>query len=354
MREDPDFTDFDLRAPGRGFVMKGWDFSSTDIQEAVSKHVLLNPAVELFSNICPWSCDFCFTESPEQMGRKLALKGELSLESRKLLLDQLRDLGAKSINIVGAGEPTIDPSFWPLTEHIARLGMTPILYTEGALKLTDKGFAQRLYDLGCTVVVKVNSLTNAKFQNMVVQGRDLGKRGRRNDYFSQRNLAIDTLLDAGFADGEPTRLAFDTIVSRQNIGEIPDLHRWARDRNIFLLLVDYLPSGRSQNGMSDQISPTEHSDLLASLAAIDRKEYGIDHPHHYPYAGGVPCTIRGLGLFVKIQGAVFDCPGEARLIGRFPETPMAHLWELARPITEAFDGGCLPRDEHRAQRNISV
>jgi hypothetical protein len=79
----------------------------------------------------------------------------------------------------------------------------------------------------------------------------------------------------------------------------------ARDRNIFILLVNYLPSGRSSDGLQDALDRSEQTLLFEELARIDADKYSLSHRAIFPYAGGVPCSIRGTGVFVKIAGNVF-------------------------------------------------
>lgn len=327
-----------------GFTMRGWDFDSRTVRAAIVSHRMLNPAMELGSNVCPWNCDFCFTESlgnPD--GRKRRLTNELSIDRRLRLIDEAAELGASSINFVGAGEPTIDPYFWQLLERMKGREITPIVYTEGSLRLTSRDFVSRLFDLGATVVLKVNSLHNTEYQDSVLRGMrpKVGVPG--TSYSHERKKALDKLIDVGFANCVPTRLAFDTIICRENVNEIERIHRFARERNIFVLFVNYLPSGRTRDGHTTAISWDEQHRIFRRLAEIDRTEFGLKHGTSYPYAGGVPCTIRGLGLFVKIQGDVFDCPGESVSLGNVKNDRLASMWEMARPITAAFNGGCLPR-----------
>jgi len=337
--------EFDIIKTGKGYTMRGWDFTREELAAAINAHRMLNPAIELGTNYCPWNCGFCFTEDPENPeGEKRRLSNEMSLEKRLSLIDEAAELGAKTINVVGAGEPTIDPDFWALIERMQRHSIIPIVYTEAALRLTDKSFAQRLYAAGATVVVKVNSLWNEAYQNAVVAGPPDRKRPRSDNYTQLRNAAIETLIETGFNGSDPTRLAFDTIVCRQNLDEIPRLHRWAREHNIFVLFVNYLPSGRSSDGLHDALTREEQFRLFKELARIDAEEYGILHDSRFPYAGGTPCTIRGMGLFVKIGGKVFDCPGESEELGDVRAETLASVWERARPITLALDGGCHPRE----------
>ena len=335
--------EFDIRRPRAGYTMRGWDFTRAELAEAVNERLMLNPAFELGTNVCPWNCEFCFTEHPRnRLGRKRRADDEMTLEERLSLVDQAAELGARTINWVGAGEPTIDPDFWPILEHIAGRGITPILYTEGSLRLTRRDFVRRLREAGATVVLKVNSLWDSSYQNSVVRGPAEIPAAAR--YTQARNRALELLLEEGFADAEPTRLAFDTIICRRNVKEVPALHRYARTHNIFVLFVNYLPSGRSSEGAADALTRDEQAAVFRELARIDYDEFGIEHGATFPYAGGVPCSIRGTGLFVKITGRVFDCPGELIALGDVREEPLAAAWERARPVTASFDGGCAPRD----------
>jgi MoaA/NifB/PqqE/SkfB family radical SAM enzyme len=335
--------EFDLRPENLGFTLRGWDFTRDEIANALSSHMMLNPAMELGSNICPWNCTFCFTEDPSNiLGQKRRLKNEMSLEERLDLIRQAAALGTRSINWVGAGEPTIDPNFWTILEYIVEQRITPIIYTEGALQLTKRDFVKRLYELGATVVLKANSLWNHEYQNSVVRG--LGRNVAANKYSSLRNEALRNLMNQGFADCNPTRLALDTIICKQNVSEVLSIHRYARTHNIFVLFVNYLPSGRSSERAQDALDYDEQLAVFEDIRRIDADEFGIFHGSKFPYGGGVPCSIRGTGLFVKITGNVFDCPGEMIPLGNVCQEQLTDIWERVRPIAKSFDGGCAPRE----------
>lgn len=340
-------------SPSYGFTMRGWDFTSAEVAAAVKGHQMLNPAMELGSNVCPWNCDFCFTESPQNPdGRKQRLTTEMPLERRLRLIDEASELGARSINFVGAGEPTIEPGFWQLIDRMVSREIVPIIYTEASLKLTRRSFASRLFDSGATVVVKVNSLADPEYQDQILRGSSAKPTTPQSDYFQERGKALELLMDLGFNDTDPTRLAFDTIICRENLAEIESIHRWARLHNIFVLFVNYLPSGRTSDGHTSAISWDEQRAVFDQLAEIDRVDFGMSHSAHFPYAGGVPCTIRGLGVYVKIGGQVFDCPGESQRLGGVAEESLKGVWESARSISAGFDGECLPRRLFWARQSV--
>lgn len=337
--------EFDLRPPRLGYSMRGWDFTRAELARAVNEHRMLNPAFELGTNICPWNCSFCFTEDPQNIaGGKRRLPNEMSAAERLRLIDAAADLGARTINVVGAGEPTIDPDFWDFIERMAERRITPVIFTEGALRLTRRPFVRRLYELGATVVLKVNSLWDEAYQNSVVRGLSRERSPLADGYTRRRNRALELLLEEGFADSEPTRLAFDTIICKQNAHSILDLHLYARRHNIFVLFVGYIPSGRSTEGLHDALTRAEQFECFEELARADREQFGIEHRAVFPYAGGVPCSMRGTGIFVKITGQVFDCPGELIPLGDLKRERLSEAWERARPVTQSFDGGCAPRE----------
>lgn len=340
-------------APGHGLIMKGWDFSQADVARALAEGRILNPAIELFSNVCPWNCDFCFTESTFSASKR-KLRNEMSLAIRKQLLRDLSALGTKSINIVGAGEPTIDPDFFQVVEYATELGITPIVYTEGSLRLSDRNFCKRLYDSGVTVVVKVNSLFNETYQNKILLSGEVGRNTPRFNYFRKRAIALENMFEVGFNKDSPTRMAFDTILCRENFDEIESLHRYARDRNIFILLVNYLPSGRSASGHTNAISRSEQYAMFGRLSQIDRDDYGISQRGNFPYAGSQPCLIRGTGLFIKINGDVLACPGETRAVGNINVSPLPEIWDRLKDVRASFDGGCPPRERFWAALTLDA
>jgi len=336
--------------PRHGLTMKGWDFSQAVVARALAEGLILNPAMELFSNRCPWNCSYCFTESTFGT-KKRKLSNELSLQQRMGVLGDLARLGARSINIVGAGEPTIDSDFFALLECAAELGMTPIVYTEGSLRLSDMDFCRKLYDLGATLVLKVNSLWQEDYQNQILVSGDTGRKTPRYNYFKARQKAIENLFALDFNKENPTRLAFDTIICRENVHEMVRLHRFARDHNIFVLMVNYLPSGRSASGHTNAISKAEQLSVFGELAQIDKEEYGIVQRGIFPYAGAQPCLIRGTGLYVKINGDVLACPGETEPVGSILDSPLAEIWNRLLDVRASFDGGCAPRERFWAGLN---
>ena len=340
---NPDFypSELDISSRGRGLVMRGWDFTRIQLASAAAEGRMLNVAFELGSNVCSLNCPGCFTEDASNHDHKKPQPNEMSIWARFRLINAAAALGAKTINFVGAGEPTMDPNFHDLVERIVSEGMTPVIYTEGS-RLDSARYVNDLKALGATVVIKVHSLVDREYQNAAVGMADRFLLGR--DYFDWRNLAIQNLLAAGFADCHPTRLAFDIIAGRGNLRELTQLQRSCRARNIMPIIITPIPIGRGAIATPDSLTVEQITALTTELSRIDREEFGIEHRSIFPYGGGVPCTIRGFGVYVKIDGQVTVCPGDDEVIGNVTTEPLSDIWTRVMARNEAFTGRCPPRE----------
>jgi len=296
-------------------ILAGWAFSQVDIRHAIENGHLLNPSIDL-SNPCNLNCPYCFTEE-KNSERKLRYPNELSIEEIQVILQDMVSCGAKSINIVGAGEPTIDPHFENIVEEISELGATPIIFTNGIFLADRPNLVDLLYKIGASVVIKCDSLQNN------LQDLFAGRTG----YSVQRNLAIKTMFNRGFNSHKPTRLGFDTIVCHGNLDEIAEIYIYCRQNNIFPIVTEFIPTGRTEHGkfaghaaikgLSEEdkksiitllkpLTQTERSSLYQILLKIDLDRFGVIHHKSPAYFNGSPCT-QLLGIYVDIHGDLWPC-----------------------------------------------
>lgn len=322
--------------------MRGWDFTRTQLAAAAKDGRMLNVALELGTNVCSLNCPGCFTEHADSVDHKQPRPNEMSVEARFRLIAEAAALGAQTVNFVGAGEPPLDPNFLDLVERIGAEGMRPVIYTEGS-RLNSTQYVSDLKALGATIVIKVHSLKNRGYQNAAVGRTGVWLYGR--DYFDLRNLAVQNLLAAGFAEENPTRLAFDIIAGRGNLDEIPQLHRGCRELNIMPIIITPMPIGRGAITTPDSLTIEQITELTETLSRIDREEFGIEHRSVFPYGGGVPCTVRGFGVYVKINGQATVCPGDSEAVGNATTEPLSKIWARLKARNETFTGRCPPREK---------
>lgn len=319
---------------GIGAVLTGWD-----IPEGYLRHPEKLAIVDFraMGPECPHDCIHCFTD-----------KSRKSLTLLEILrtIDQIADLGAWGINYLGEGEPTIDPDFFSIIRYTSlRKCVVPVIFTDAATMMRDRDFSKRVFDVGASVVVKMDSLFDAEYQNWVVGDKT-------GTYFDARNEALEVLMELGFnaprEDGA-THLGFDMVTSARNIASALDTLRFARDRNIWVVFAFYVMAGRSGSADFDQsMMPTREQKLALreGVRAVDKAEYGFDHYAWNNYIT-TACHER---LQIYGNGDVSVCPGNETLLGNIREDSLSEmnrrlLERFPQHRWETFDGNCPYREQ---------
>ena len=271
---------------------------------------------------------------------------ELTTEERKDIISQAHALGATTVEFPGAGEPMIDEGFWEVVEHIHSLGMTTVLFTSGYH--LDDAAIDRLYDLDVTIFIKHNS------DDPRVADKMVGVKG----YGEIANKALQKLVDRGFADTIPTRVAIDMVVTPhfQDLEHVAKIFRWTRDNNVHSYIMTLIPEGMADH-KTVLFEKQRAQDLVELMARIDREEYGLDYKPSRPMGGGYRCRQVNVGMFVNLFGEVYDCNGLGRLIGHLRVDRVADVWNskfaesIRRPDQNGF---CLVRERQWQGRDVSA
>lgn len=341
--------------------LAGWAFTNDEIHQAIVDGRVLNPSIDL-SNPCNLNCPYCYVEE-RNSERKLRFPDELTIQEILNVVNDLVLAGAKTVNIVGAGEPTIDPHFEQIIKEISELGALPVVFTNG-IRLSERpAIVDLLYDSGATIVLKYNS-EKKELEDLVA-----GRKG----YSTLRDQALEALLNRGFNSHMPTRLALDIVAFHGNVSEIPVIYDKCRCNNIFPIVTEFIPTGRTEQGefvgqasirnftKKDQaaiisllmpLSLKERRSLYRTLKIIDNTKYGIKHYSMPAYFNGSLCTQQ-LGLYVDIHGNIWPCVARSRLThggieksllgnvrnGDLPSVIWkSHIW--LKEIKSSYNGCC--------------
>ena len=81
---------------------------------------MLNVSIDL-SNPCNLNCPYCYIEE-KSSSRKIRRSDEIPIELTLSAISKFADAGARTVNIVGAGEPTVDVDFERVVRRIGRGG----------------------------------------------------------------------------------------------------------------------------------------------------------------------------------------------------------------------------------------
>ncbi|AZZ92278.1 radical SAM protein [Hahella sp. KA22] len=321
----------------------GTDYCQETIRRAQAENRLLHLDIDMTGE-CKLKCFYCdrtpdrYSDVPDRI--------ELSTQERKDIILQARRLGATTVEFPGAGEPMIDPGFWEIVEYIHSLGMTTVLFTSGYH--LDAAGADRLYKLGASVFLKYNNIDTA------VQDRMVGVRG----YGDKARSAMGLLLERGFNQSIPTRLAIDVVVTPKfhDLDDVADLFRWCRDNNVHSYIMTLIPEGMADH-KSLLLEKERANGLIEMMRKIDEEEYGLIYSPSRPMGGGYRCRQVNCGLFVNLFGEVYDCNGLSRLVGHLRQDTLEDVWNSAyaeKIRTPDQNGFCLVRERQWQGRDLSA
>jgi radical SAM protein with 4Fe4S-binding SPASM domain len=288
-------------------------FSRAEIAACVERGALLSLELE-FTRRCNLRCVYCYAAAGE------AARDELSLSELRDVVEQARELGARRIVLLGGGEPLLFHRLPELIEHIAGLGLSQALFTNGIL-LTP-ALCRFLSAHRVTVAIKQNSLRPE------VQDRLAGVAGAHEGI--QRGLRL--LQEAGYPD--PHRpLCVQSIICQQNRQEIPAMWVWARQRGItpyFELLTE---QGRAREHPELALSPEEARAVFEQLARVDREQFGGTWLPRPPIAG-FACRRHLYSCLVTSQGDVQPCPGVELVVGNIRARPLREILRCSPAVGE--------------------
>ncbi len=339
--------------------IKGWYFSDEEIDLAISQKLLINPSIDL-TNACNLNCTYCYIEDDNVCSKKKR-PNELLLEERIKLIDDLVQAGAKTINIVGAGEPSLDFHFEEILKYISNKNLDIVLFTNGIEIVRSHSLLDFLWDNNVSVVLKFNSLSET------IQDTIVGKKG----YTNVRDNALELLIKKGFNSCFPTRLGLDIIAFTGILDELAQIHLKCRELNIFPIMSNFIPAGRTKNGevnssvltkndstdidtfkLLQPLSSSQKAVLMREILKID-SSFDITQYSRCAYYGGAKCT-QILGLYIDITGNIYPCVAKKMvknkvlqngLLGNFRNGDLpSKIWNshsYLESIRNQYTGECL-------------
>jgi len=275
--------------------LKGLDFTIEEIKKSRKINGLLRIGMAIGHGgkrrECNANCPYCFED------RNSDIK-PFSIKQISSIIDEAKQLGIKTIAIIGYGEPLLH-SRLEETLHVLKIidknKLTPILFTNG-MTIT-KEIAQELYKLNVTVITKLNSF------DPLVQDYLTKRKGSLK--IMKNNLRI--LINAGFNKPSPTRLGLQTGIFHENLKDIPKLAKFCAENNIYPYFESIKFIGELKNNPHLYVNKEQIKSVFESIVK--------NHPNIFDTNGkiflpqGRCCLQHYYGsLFITPQG-IFPCSG---------------------------------------------
>lgn len=268
-------------------VLEGYLYHYKDAIKARDSNKLLCIRLET-SLACNLRCRYCYRQSGEKA------KYEMPYESLKKIVSQAKELGAKSIVIIGGGEPTVYPHFKDLIKYIHSLKMVPVVITNNQ-KMT-KELAKFLFEHNTSVMIKLDSFKDEVMDELT------GVKGS----CKRTKQGLENLLNAGYKNTKKVKLAASFVTNRLNIGEIETIWRFCRDNNMFPNMEIMTPNGRAREHLDWIPNREEVMKLRLKLLEIDQKEYGYTWVPYAPLTGA-GCRQLEYSFCITVEGYARPC-----------------------------------------------
>lgn len=300
-------------------------FRDDEIRRAIENNQLLSLEIE-FNSRCNLRCVYCYA------GGNLFRDNELELEEMFDVISQAKALGAQKIIYIGAGEPLLDNKLSSVISYVHKIGLDHMLFTNATL--INSELANFFYRHNLAVVVKCSSLNPEIF--------DLLSCSPGSYEAMQRGL--NYLFKAGYPD-EQHHLGIESIISNQNLKDIPELWIWARKKNIlpYMECITYKGSAVARHDLYPDKQTIQV--LFEKLAQIDEEEFGL-YWNPCPPIAGFNCRRHLYSCLVNSQGFVQPCVGIDIEVGNIREQKLFDiikssviLQELSR-IKDHIKGPC--------------
>jgi MoaA/NifB/PqqE/SkfB family radical SAM enzyme len=320
--------------------LKGYMYGAQEAHEARKLNRLL--AIRLETNkSCNLRCRYCYAHSGED-SVKVA-----DFDVLKRIVSEAKELGIRSVVVIGGGEPTLYPNFKELVVYIDSLGIIPMIFSNTVL-MTEE-LAEFLYEHNASVMGKLDSLKPE------VQDYLAGREGASRDI----KKGLENLQRAGFSKpAEPgkLRLGVSFVSNKMNLGEIEDIWHFCRQNNIFPNMEILTPTGRANDELEDKLLTAEEiKKYKLRLLEIDRKYYGYDWLPYTPITAS-GCLQHLYSLYINIEGNVRPCAPTKldehpalRIEGEYPyninrmslkEIYDSDLFTYVRNIDRVLEGRC--------------
>lgn len=333
-----------------------WGFFSREKLEN-NKGKLLMLDID-FGRYCSLSCPGCFRRENSVDDIE---EGDLSYAKLIRVIDEARDLGLESVKICGVGEPTENSRFLQFIRDITDRDVGVAVFTKGQVLGSDERtrMFNKRYGINsaselCDVLYELKVSVMLGFQSFDTELQDqmFGTPG----HTLIRNQALQNLVNAGFTDSNPTRLAFcNAPFTKENYHEVFEIYTYAKERNIFPVSAVLMTSGKQidQKYLRKYDLSKEEKVALWTKIYSWNIERGIQSLEEIREEGvsclpGVhPCNQLVAGIYVTAKGNVVGCPGFTVVQGNVRNQSLVEIWEnsSSRKIAaERFNCGCPPKE----------
>ncbi len=262
------------------------------------------------SNACNHDCSFCIYHSMHQPGRRERISDERLLQ----LIDELHELGTRSILFVGGGEPMMHTKTVDAIERAADYGISCGVVTNGSLVIGDK--ARRLKQAATYVRFSFDAATPET--HAALHGLD--------DF----NTIVENLHDLAAADG-PCTVGTGMFINDRNVSEVYECAELVKRAGAdYIQLKSYSGIAIPEEWYGEMLAEIERtlalSDDLFDVHVMDR----LFHRQTFQVRGYSQCHMQALKTVINADGSVYLCAQKRTnpngRVGNINDASLEEIW----------------------------
>jgi MoaA/NifB/PqqE/SkfB family radical SAM enzyme len=316
-------------------VVKGMSAYYTDTEKIRLGRSAIDFLMLNVPPLCNYRCKKCFMQASSR-----EVKNPLTLEEMFGIIRKGKELGAKSVSILGEGEPLLYRNIKDVISFIDRLGMTPIIATNGMMLTRE--MADFLHGHNTTIGFSLDTLDARKYRDYCGGNADLSKVIENIRY--ARMLYADRIYEKNSC--RVYQLLVHMTVTPENFKDMKAIEEFCGEDMSFdcqpLAYVGDAKQNRSCFGKEityEQYQKEGH--LIYPPMVLSKTE-----------KGKYVCCLFNYGLAISSDGEVmFDTHAvePRKYIGNVREIPAEELLERAKRLRNFFlenyqSGYCPVRD----------
>jgi MoaA/NifB/PqqE/SkfB family radical SAM enzyme len=316
-----------LKSPPR---LLGYSVNPEDAWDARDKGRMLSLRLET-TNRCNLNCQYCGT-----LNNNNTPVMDMPLSTARRLIREARNLGAQSVVIIGAGEPTLHPRFRDIVQFVHEQKMIPVIFSNLIQMGNDHKLIEFLWNNGASIIGKRDSMLPEVQDSLT---RTVGSTKLMEDAFEEVRRKFNPINESTL------RLGLSFVISKRNISEVKALWEYCRSNAIYPNLEIMVPTGRAQNLLDQIPSAKEWSEAREAIVDIDtRFGFKINTLTPLPGTGCLQCIY---SVYVTVYRQVWPCAGvqlkEGPLITStegIQEAVRTEIFRLIRDIDRNVQGKC--------------
>lgn len=283
-------------------------------------------------SVCNFSCFFCHTHSNripkgefsdqrnEEYYSKLFRDRSglvMPLPMFQALIEDLRKIGVREIDLSGIGEPLLHPDIVEMVRYAHDHGIHCNITTNGAL--LSEAMAENLLQAGLSsITISVNSLDPQTYKTT---------HGVSSDEILQKLFATIGFLSEQKKRRVGFRLNASFAVSRLNLQELEQAAVFfSRHGFNAVYYRPYIALQHAPELVLTDEEAAEASALLKRLTGSDQDFFAIWSQAHRTKSVALPCYVGYLFCFVNSNGDVFPCCGCKTVMGSLGQQRFAEIW----------------------------